>query len=275
LSRAPVETVGPGDPGDELAPEAGERLQKVLAQAGLGSRRSCELMVAEGRVTVNGQVAHIGQRADAAHDRITVDDIPLPVRQGLVYYLVNKPPGLICSAADPQRRRSVLDLVPESPRVFTVGRLDVASGGLIVLTNDGDLAYHLTHPAFGVDKEYVVEVEGALSRDAVGRLRRGVELDDGLTSPASVQLLRPDAARIVVHEGRNRQVRRMCEAVGHPVRALVRTRVGPVADPRLAPGQARSLTTAEVMGLWEAASRAKPGGRGKPGTRARAAQARS
>jgi 23S rRNA pseudouridine2605 synthase len=255
--------VGTGEGDGDLAPEPAERLQKVLAHAGLGSRRSCELMVAEGRVTVNGEVAHLGQRADAAHDRITVDGIPLPVRQGLVYYLVNKPPGVICSAPGPERRRTILELVPETPRVFTVGRLDVASAGLIVLTNDGDLAYQLTHPAFGVEKEYVVEVEGALSRDAVGRLRRGVPLDDGMTAPASVQLLRPDAARIVVHEGRNRQVRRMCEAVGHPVRNLVRTRVGPISDPGLAPGQARSLTTAEVMGLWEAASRARPGSRAR------------
>ena len=254
----------------DLVRGSGESLQKVLARAGLGSRRSCELMVAEGRVTVNGLVAHLGQRADAAHDRITVDGTPLPVREGLVYYLVNKPPGAICSAAGGRGRRSVLDLVPEAPRVFTVGRLDVASGGLIVLTNDGDLAYHLTHPAFGVEKEYVVEVAGALGRDAVGRLRRGVQLDDGMTAPASVQLLRPDAARIVVHEGRNHQVRRMCEAVGYPVRTLVRTRVGPISDLRLAPGQARLLTTAEVMGLWEAASGGQPGTRSRSRARVRA-----
>jgi 23S rRNA pseudouridine2605 synthase len=241
------------------SPEPGERLQKVLAQAGLGSRRLCELMVTEGRVTVNGQVAHIGQRAEPAHDHITIDGIPLPVREGLVYYLLNKPAGVICTAADPQGRPSALDLVPTVPRVFTVGRLDVDSAGLIVVTNDGDLAYHLTHPAFGVEKEYVVEVEGALSRDAVSRLRRGVELDDGMTAPASVHLLRPDAARVVLHEGRKRQVRRMCEAVGHPVRSLARTRVGPVSDPQLASGHFRSLTTAEVMDLWGAASRGQRG----------------
>jgi 23S rRNA pseudouridine2605 synthase len=218
-------------------------------------------MVTEGRVTVNGQVAHIGQRAEPAHDHITIDGVPLPVRDGVVYYLLNKPTGVICTAADPLGRPSALDLLPAVPRVFTVGRLDVDSAGLIVVTNDGDLAYHLTHPTFGVEKEYVVEVEGALTRDAMSRLRRGVELDDGVTAPASVQLLRPDAARIVLHEGRKRQVRRMCEAVGHSVKTLVRTRVGPVSDPRLAPGQFRPLTTAEVMDLWEAASRSKPGPR--------------
>jgi 23S rRNA pseudouridine2605 synthase len=246
---------------DASRPGTAERLQKVLAQAGVGSRRVCELMVIEGRVTLNGEVAQVGQRADPARDHITVDGIPLPVREGLAYYLLNKPTGVICTASDPQGRPSVLDLVPEVPRVFTVGRLDLASTGLLVLTNDGDLAYQLTHPAYGVEKEYVVEVEGDLSREALGRLRRGVLLEDGVTAPASVQLLRPDAARIVVHEGRNRQVRRMCEAVGHPVRSLARTRIGPVSDTALAPGQARPLTTAEVMALWAAARQGAPAGR--------------
>ena len=214
-------------------------------------------MVTDGRVVVNGQVAHIGQRADAAHDHIAVDGIPLPVREGLAYYLVNKPVGVICSASDPQGRRTVIELVPEVPRVFPVGRLDISTAGLIILTNDGELAFQLAHPAFGVDKEYVVEVEGNLSGQALGRLRRGVELDDGMTAPARVQLLRPNAARIVVHEGRNRQVRRMCEAVGHPVRSLARTRIGPVSDPQLEPGQARALTTMEVRELWMAASQTK------------------
>ena len=241
-----------------------ERLQKVLAQAGLGSRRACELLVAGGRVSVNGMVAHLGQRADAAHDRITVDGTPLPVREGVVYYLLNKPIGVICTASGTAGRRSALDFVPPSPRVFTVGRLDVASSGLLILTNDGDLAYQLAHPAFGIDKEYVVEVERPVSREAVGQLRRGVALEEGVTAPAQVQLLRPDALRIVVHQGWNRQVRRMCEAVGHSVRSLSRTRVGPVADPRLAPGRARPLATAEVMGLWKAARRSP----GRPRERA-------
>jgi len=233
--------------------EAGERLQKVLAQAGLGSRRACEELVLAGRVTLNGAVARIGQRAVAAHDMIEVDGIPVPVRQGLAYYLVNKPVGVICTASDPQGRPSIVALVPSEPRVFSVGRLDVASSGLIVLTNDGDLAFQVTHPAHGVEKEYVVEVEGALARADLGRLRRGVLLEDGLTAPAAVQRLRPDAIRVVLHEGRNRQVRRMLEAVGHPVRSLARTRVGPLADPGLAPGRWRPLTAAEVMALWAAA----------------------
>ena len=152
----------------------------------------------------------------------------------------------------------MLELLPDVPRVFPVGRLDIMTEGLLVLTNDGELAHHLTHPSFGVLKEYVVEVEGRLSREAIGRLRRGVELEDGLTAPARVTLLAPHAARIAIHEGRNRQVRRMCEAVGHPVRRLVRTRIGPVSDRALAPGRWRYLTTGEVRALWEAAQGPRP-----------------
>jgi len=232
----------------------GQRLQKVLANAGLGSRRACDQLIADGRVTVNGAVAHLGQRADSATDRIAVDGIPLPLREGIVYYLLNKPAGVVSSASDPEGRRTVLDLVPEVPRVFPVGRLDILTEGLLMLTNDGELTYQLTHPSFGVVKEYVVEVEGRLSREALGRLRRGVELEDGVTAPARVSALGPHAARIAIHEGRNRQVRRMCEAVGNPVRRLVRTRIGPVSDTSLAPGQWRNLTVAEVRALWEAAS---------------------
>ncbi len=235
-----------------------ERLQKVLAKAGLGSRRTCEEMIAGGRVTVNGVVAQLGQRADGAHDAIAVDGIPLPGREGLAYYLVNKPLGVICTASDPQGRPTVTALVPAEPRVFPVGRLDVASEGLIVLTNDGELAYKLTHPSFGVLKEYVVEVDGTLSRHEVGRLRRGVPLDDGMTAPAKVSLLGPGSARVSIHEGRNRQVRRMCDAIGHPVRRLVRTRIGPVSDPELASGEWRHLSVGEIRLLWAAASSPAP-----------------
>ncbi len=231
----------------------GERLQKLLARAGFGSRRACEELITEGRVTVNGSVAHLGQRADSRHDHIAVDKIPLPMREGIVYYLLNKPLGVVSTASDPEGRPTVLDLVPEVPRVFPVGRLDVLTEGLLVLTNDGDLAYKLTHPSFGVVKEYVAVVEGRITREALGRLRRGVELEDGLTAPARASSLGPHAVRIAVHEGRNRQVRRMLDAVGHPVRSLARTRIGPVSDPTLAPGEWRDLTAGEVRGLWEAA----------------------
>jgi 23S rRNA pseudouridine2605 synthase len=256
----PSGTAGPsftglwGSSDGDASLEAGERLQKILAKAGLGSRRSCEELIAEGRVTVNGEVAELGRRADGTQDRIAVDGIPLPGRQGSAYYLVNKPVGVICTAADPQGRPTVTALVPAEPRVFPVGRLDIATEGLIVLTNDGELTFRLSHPSFGVAKEYVVEVEGRLSREALGRLRRGVELEDGVTAPAKVSLVGPSVARVVIHEGRNRQVRRMCEAVGYPVRRLVRTRIGVLSDSSLAPGQWRDLTGPEIRGLWEAAT---------------------
>jgi 23S rRNA pseudouridine2605 synthase len=245
-----------GAPGGHHAGEPddykGERLQKLLAAAGFGSRRSCERLVAEGRVSVNGQLARVGQRARPGLDRVTVDGAGLPAPERFAYYLVNKPVGVICSAPGRGATNSVVELVPASPKVFPVGRLDVATEGLIVLTNDGELAYRLAHPKFGVDKEYVVTVAGELSREAVNRLRRGVELEDGLTAPARVSLLGPRALRIVLHEGRNRQVRRMCEAIGHQVVSLARTRVGPLTTKGLAPGQWRQLSAGELRSLWEA-----------------------
>jgi 23S rRNA pseudouridine2605 synthase len=234
--------------------EDGERLQKVLARAGFGSRRACEELIDAARVTVNGDVAVLGRRVDPASDRIEVDGVAVPAAPGLVYYLLNKPAGVVTTAADPEGRRTVVDLVPGSPRVFPVGRLDYATEGLLLLTNDGELAQGLAHPSRGVEKEYLAEVEGVPGRAALRRLREGVVLDDGPTAPARVSLAQrlPDgsALRIILHEGRNRQVRRMCEAVGHPVRRLVRTRIGPLADRRLAPGAWRALTPAEVRALY-------------------------
>jgi 23S rRNA pseudouridine2605 synthase len=162
---------------------------------------------------------------------------------------------VVTTASDPQGRPVVVGLVPAEPRVFPVGRLDADTEGLLVLTNDGDFAHRLTHPSFGVDKEYLAEVEGEPSRASLRRLREGVELEDGPTAPARVTAVSPGVLRIVLSEGRNRQVRRMCEAVGHPVRRLVRTRIGPVADRRLPPGHWRPLTTAEVRSLEAEAAR--------------------
>jgi len=227
----------------------GERLQKVLARRGFGSRRACEELIADGRVSVNGVVAELGRRVDVDRDEVTVDGAPVGVRPDLVHYLLNKPLGVITTADDPQGRPIVLDLVPTEPRVFPVGRLDGETEGLLLLTNDGQLAHRLTHPSFGVEKEYLAHVRGEPGRAAVRRLRDGVELDDGPTAPARVSTVDPSLLRITVHEGRNRQVRRMCEAVGHPVRRLVRTRIGPIVDPRLAPGEWRSLTGDEVRAL--------------------------
>jgi 23S rRNA pseudouridine2605 synthase len=233
------------------APE-GERLQKVLARTGIGSRRVCDELIAEGRVTVNGEVAELGRRVDAAHDLIEVDGAPISVAEGLVHYLLNKPRGVVTTVSDPQGRPTVVSLVPPEPRVFPVGRLDVDTEGLLLLTNNGELAHRLTHPSFGVEKEYVAELRGRPSPAALRTLRTGVDLDDGRTSPAKVSLVSPTVVRMTIHEGRNRQVRRMCEAVGHPVARLVRVRIGPLADRRLPPGDWRPLTAKELRALEKA-----------------------
>jgi 23S rRNA pseudouridine2605 synthase len=236
--------------GERYDSEAGgERLQKVLARAGFGSRRACEELIADGRVTVNGEVAELGRRVDATLDRVEVDGEPVGVMPGLVYYLLNKPAGYVTTADDPQGRRTVMQLVPDEPRVFPVGRLDIDTEGLLILTNDGVLAQQLTHPSRGVEKEYLAEVEGRPSPGAIKSLRQGVELEDGKTAPAKVSLVEPSVLRIVIHEGRNRQVRRMCDAVGHPVKRLARVRVGPLVDRQLKPGKWRELSIAEVRQL--------------------------
>lgn len=231
-----------------------ERLQKVLARAGLGSRRTCEEFIAEGRVTVNGEVAILGRRVDADSDAVEVDGVSTGVRQGLRHLLLNKPAGVVTTAADPQGRRTVIDLVPDDPRVFPVGRLDLDTEGLLLLTNDGDLTHRLTHPSHGVEKEYLAHVRGRPSRAAVRQLREGIELDDGPTAPAKASMLEPSVLRLTIHEGRNRQVRRMCETIGHPVVRLVRVRIGPVADRGLGPGEWRDLELGEVRALERAAA---------------------
>jgi 23S rRNA pseudouridine2605 synthase len=241
------------------AAEEGERLQKVLARAGLGSRRACEELIEDGRVEVNGEVATLGRRVDPERDRVTLDGVTIPVRSGLVYYLLNKPAKVLTTARDPEGRPTVIELVPAEPRVFPVGRLDWETEGLLLLTNDGDLAHGLTHPSRGVPKTYLAEVTGIPGRVALRRLREGIDLEDGRTAPARARLAQTTptgaALEIVIHEGRNRQVRRMCEAVGHPVRRLVRTRFGPLRDHKLAPGQWRLLTHAEIRALYAAIQR--------------------
>jgi 23S rRNA pseudouridine2605 synthase len=240
--------------GDPDGPEHadGVRLQKVLAQAGLGSRRVCEDLIERRRVRVNGEVADLGRRVHPEVDVVEVDGAQIGVRPGLVHDLLNKPAGVITTASDPQGRPTVVDLVPSEPRVFPVGRLDGDTEGLLLLTNDGDLTHRLTHPSFGVDKEYLVEIDGDPHRGVVRRLREGVELDDGITAPAKVAVLGDHLLRITIHEGRNRQVRRMCEAVGTPVVRLVRTRIGPLTDRTLKPGEWRPLTQDEVRALERA-----------------------
>ncbi len=230
----------------------GPRLQKILAAAGYGSRRACEEMIEEGRVTVNGEIAVLGRRVDPEIDLIAIDGAPVAARADLVHYLLNKPASVVTTAGDPQGRPTVVEMVPAEPRVFPVGRLDFDTEGLLILTNDGELTNRLTHPKYGIEKEYLAHVEGKLSAGALSRLRKGVELDDGVTAPARVGALAPGLLRIAIHEGRNRQVRRMCEAIGHPVIRLVRTRIGPLTDPQLGPGQWRPLALHEVRDLSEA-----------------------
>jgi 23S rRNA pseudouridine2605 synthase len=235
----------------------GERLQKVMARAGLGSRRACEAMISQGRVRVNGEVAVLGQKVDLKQDHITVDGRPLGSSEKKRYLVVNKPVGYITSVKDQFGRPTVMDLVPHiEERVYPVGRLDYDSQGLILLTNDGWLANRVLHPRFELPKTYLVKLKGRISNESVNRLRNGVDLDDGPTNPAQVRLLKVDANtslfEMVISEGRNRQVRRMCQAVGHQVEQLTRTAVGPIRLADLPLGASRDLTGAELKRLREA-----------------------
>ena len=237
---------------DQRALATGERLQKVLALRGWGSRRVCEELIAAGRVSINGEVASLGRRVDVDTDRVEVDGVPIGLSADIVYYLLNKPVGVITTASDPQGRPTVVSLVPAEPRVFSVGRLDADTEGLLLLTNDGELANRISHPSHGVEKEYLVSVVGNVPASALRRLRDGVELEDGMTAPARASQISPGVMRITIHEGRNRQVRRMCDAIGFPVTRLVRVRIGPLRDASLAPGEWRELTPEEVRELVEA-----------------------
>ena len=224
-----------------------EKLQKVLAGIGLASRRVVEGYILDERITVNGEIAHIGQRVNRDKDELSFDGVPLRVNPELVYYLLHKPKGVISTANDPQGRRTVNDLVPAEPRVYPVGRLDKDTEGLLLITNDGDLTYRLTHPSQGVEKEYLAEVSQKVSRGSLRRLREGIQLEDGLTSPARVSQIQDGIIKIVIHEGRNRQVRRMFQAIGHPVKRLIRTRIGNMVDLTLQSGQWRQLNTLDLL----------------------------
>lgn len=236
-----------------------ERLQKLISMAGIASRRAAEKMIAEGRVTVDGQVVtQMGCLADPAKQRICVDGQPLAKRERLVYFMLHKPRGYISTAKDERGRRTVLDLLPNIPeRVYPVGRLDGNTEGLLLLTNDGTLMNGLLHPRHEIHKVYVAQVEGKVTAEAVGRLRRGVQLSDGMTAPAEVRVLGWDGEHgrthleIVLHEGRNRQVRRMCEAVGHEVRRLKRIGFAGLDLYGLRRGECRPLTKEEVSFLYD------------------------
>lgn len=235
------------------------RLQKILSAAGVASRRAAETLMAQGRVSVNGvTVTELGTKADPQKDEVRVDGRRVGVAQALRYVLLHKPSRVVTTRRDPHGRRTVMDLIAGvREAVYPVGRLDYDSEGLLILTNDGELAAALTHPRHGVLKVYRAEVLGAVERDAVERLARGIVLDGERTGRAEVRRLPSPAGahrdgsvlEIGIREGRNRQVRRMCEAVGHPVTRLERVAIGPISDRRLRPGQWRDLTTTEVRAL--------------------------
>lgn len=231
-----------------------QRLQKLIAAAGLCSRRQAESLIEAGRVTVNGRVAVLGEQADPRRDAILVDGRPLKRHEPLCYLLMHKPVGVVTTLSDPEGRPVITDLLRDVPaRIYPIGRLDLTTSGLLLLTNDGVLANRLAHPSHEVAKTYLVRVRGALTPDLIRRLEQGVELDDGLTAPARVSRVRGSGGHawfeLTIHEGRNRQVRRMCEALGLPVSRLMRVRYAFLTLDGLAPGQYRHLTAAEVARL--------------------------
>jgi 23S rRNA pseudouridine2605 synthase len=248
------------------------RLQKILAQAGVASRRGAEKLIAEGRVTVNGDtVREMGTKADLAADDIRVDGRRIKAAERLRYILLNKPAGFVTTRSDPQRRRTVIELLGGVREyVYPVGRLDYDTEGLLLLTNDGDLAAALTHPRHGVERTYEARVAGMPDQDAIDRLRKGIPLDGKRTLPADVVLLnrsgREGLLLITIREGRNRQVRRMCEAVGHPVDKLKRVKIGPLSDRMLRRGEWRDLTPAEVKSLKKLAKPTRSGTASAPGS---------
>lgn len=241
-----------------VAEQGPQRVQKLLAAAGYGSRRTCEQLIRAGRVTVDGEVARLGDRADPASQEIRVDAIAVRLADRTVVYLLNKPQGVISAAADDRGRQVVTDLVPDDPRVYPVGRLDRDTEGLLLLTNDGELAHALMHPSRGVPKTYVATVQGRVDDRTLRRLRTGVELDDGPARATRARVLgsREGATllELTMSMGRNRVIRRMCAASGLPVRRLVRTSIGPLRDPNLPPGGWRRLTTLEIASLEAAAT---------------------
>ncbi|MFN0069872.1 MAG: pseudouridine synthase [Chloroflexota bacterium] len=244
-------------PQDESAnaPET-ERLQRYLARAGVAARRQAEEMMQDGRVTVNGELAlEPGFTIRPGLDRVQVDGSTVHPRKDHHYLLLNKPIGVVTTVSDPKGRKTVLDLVRTRRRLYPVGRLDYDSAGLLLLTDDGDLAQRLTHPRFGVQKTYVVEVRGELTGEKADTLRRGVRLEDGFARPTSVKLIRQarngGVLELTIREGRNREVRRLCAAVKLKVVSLVRTRMGPLTVQGLRPGAWRPLTKTEVQSLFE------------------------
>jgi 23S rRNA pseudouridine2605 synthase len=240
------------------------RLQKIIATAGIASRRAAETLITQGRVTVNRKtVTELGSKADPDVDEIRVDDRRVKGPQRQRYFLLNKPRGYVTTRSDPEKRRTVLDLMKGVREyVYPVGRLDFDSEGLLILTNDGDLAATLTHPSHEVERVYEAQVLGVPDAHDVDRLSKGVIIEGRRTSPAQIELLGERRAkdetsvlRVTIHEGRTRQIRKMCDAIGHPVRTLRRIRIGPIADKNLKTGTYRELTPEEVRRLKNAGRR--------------------
>jgi 23S rRNA pseudouridine2605 synthase len=226
------------------------RLAKYLSSRGVASRRAAERLIEAGRVSIDGETVTDPARTVTDDDAIAVDGSMVPPKQMHVVYAVNKPAGVVSTASDPQGRPTVIDLVESRARLYPVGRLDIDTTGLILLTNDGGLAHRLTHPRFEVPKTYRATVAHAPVRDAALKaLRSGVDLDDGRTAPAQVRRLGPARLELTIHEGRKRQVKRMCAAVGHPVHRLERVAIGSLALGELRPGTYRRLTEAETARL--------------------------
>ena len=251
-------TPSPSSTADAASADGLERLQKVLAAAGLGSRRHCEALITAGRVEVDRRVVlELGTKVDRQHQEIRVDGVALP-QPRLVYFMVNKPPGVLSTNSDPSGRPRVVDLVAYRGRLFTVGRLDMSSEGLILVTNDGELANRLTHPRYGVEKTYQVEVAGTLERKELEQLRRGVHLAEGLARVVSAKVMRQyrnsTLLEIVLAEGRNREIRRILARVGHKVERLKRTALGPLKLADLPSGEVRMLERDEVRRLKQAAA---------------------
>jgi 23S rRNA pseudouridine2605 synthase len=238
-----------------------ERLQKILSQAGIASRRASEQLMRDGRVTVNGTtILELGTKADASRDDIRVDGRRIKIPERHLYLLLNKPRGYVTTRSDPQKRPTVIDLLKGVREyVYPVGRLDYDSEGLLILTNDGDLAARLTHPRHGVPRVYEASVLGVPDEHDLKRLSKGVTIEGERTGPAEVVSLGPSRLRITVREGRNRQVRKMCDAIGHPVDELRRVAIGPIRDNRLKTGYWRELTPPEVEKLRKAAQGADTG----------------
>jgi 23S rRNA pseudouridine2605 synthase len=250
---SPTSAVGQADEA------GGVRLQKVLAAAGVASRRACEIMISEGRVEVNGRlVVEQGTRVDPERDVIRVDGSRIPPPRRHQYLVLNKPPGVVSTLADPEGRRTLAEFLPGRERLFHVGRLDTDSEGLLILTNDGEFAHRLAHPSYEVPKTYLAEVAGVVNQATLRRLRGGISLDDGPVRPTGVTLVSTGTDRslikITLHEGRNHIVRRTMEAVGHPVRRLSRTGIGPVRLGNLKVGEVRDLTRDELGGLLDLTS---------------------